>query len=262
MYRQCLFISLLLGGLLLLFAPKELSDKLQLVFASIFQRPLAFGRDISLLVTEENRTVGVVSGSKYRRLRNFQVNTALWLQQERKKVEMLSELRNRSAWENTSLVVADVITTTMNEVCGEFLINRGKNDGLAQGQFVLGESSIIGAVSAVDARVAKVRLITDPKSMISVGIADLDVKCAIKGAGNHLAKINLLSAKHNIETGDIVWARKKPGFLETSMIAGTVVRCRRSDENPLLWDVTVAPACKIERLKSVTVVVMDRITDD
>jgi len=253
--KPLLFSFLLLTGLMLLFAPQKLSNRCRLAFASASQRPLAVGRKLSVLLRGHERPESVVSDSKYRRLRNFQANTALWLREERQKVEELTKLPGRTVWGGTSLVVADIITSTMNKTSGELLINRGKEDSLAEGQFVLGESSIIGTVHSVGSHVAKVRLITDPESKMPVSIANLDVKRVMKGGGGHWAQVCLLPTKYKIETGDIVWARKKPGFLNGSLIVGTVARCKSCDENPSIWEIIVKPSCSIERLNSVTVIV-------
>ncbi|MBN2272542.1 MAG: hypothetical protein JXN61_18155 [Sedimentisphaerales bacterium] len=161
----------------------------------------------------------------------------------------------RTVWGGTSFVVADIITSTMNKTCGELLINRGKEDSLAEGQFVLGESSIIGTVHSVGSHVARVKLITDPESKIPVSIANLDVGRVMKGIGGHSATVCLLPTKYKIETGDIVWARKKPGFLNRSLIVGTVGHCKSSDESPSTWEIIVKPSCSIERLNSVTAIV-------
>ena len=79
----------------------------------------------------------------------------------------------------------------------------------------------------------------------------------MQGKGNNCAKVQLLSIKHKVRTGNIVYASKKPGFLDAAMIAGTVARCKRDDENPSVWDITVKPACDIETLSDVAVVVMN-----
>ncbi|GAI97229.1 unnamed protein product [marine sediment metagenome] len=90
-------------------------------------------------------------------------------------------------------MLADVITATINEACGELLINRGENDGLAEGQLVLGDYSIIGTISDVDSRLSRLKLITDPTSKVAVSIADVDVRCVMQGNGNCSAKIDCFS---------------------------------------------------------------------
>jgi cell shape-determining protein MreC len=100
-------------------------------------------------------------------------------------------------------------------------------------------------------------LVTDTGSKIAVRIAELDVGAIMQGNGNNATKVQLLSRKHKIKIGDVVCARKKPGFLDIPMIIGTVVQCKEDNENPLLWDITVRPACDIEKLNSVAVIVMN-----
>jgi hypothetical protein len=63
--------------------------------------------------------------------------------------------------------------------------------------------------------------------------------------------------KYKVRSGDNVYADKKPGFLDAPMIAGKVGDCKRNDEIPLLWDITVKPTCDIETLDSVAVIIMN-----
>jgi len=41
------------------------------------------------------------------------------------------------------------------------------------------------------------------------------------------------------------------------VIAGTVAHYEKDDENPLFWDITVKPACDIDSLKNVEVIIMN-----
>jgi rod shape-determining protein MreC len=149
------------------------------------------------------------------------------------------------------LIFADVVTASTDGI----IINRGQNDGLKKGQFVLGGNSIIGTISDVSPRTARVELITEATSNMAVEIGE--VKTLIQGYGRNSAKVKLVSTKHEVKIGDSVYACKKPGFLDAPIIVGTISKFRKDDENPLLWDITVKPACDIERLNSVTVIVMN-----
>ncbi|HUW20847.1 MAG TPA: rod shape-determining protein MreC [Sedimentisphaerales bacterium] len=271
--RRILFTWLMLAGFIFLFAPDKWTNKLQLVFACIFHRPLSVGRSFSLSMQMQGPVAQVVSRSQYSMLQNHLANTIEWLNQERQKVEKLSGLRDRPVWKGANFVLADVITTSIGASHGRLIINRGQTDGLAKDQFVLGDYSIIGTVSDVDARTAQVTLITDPTSKVAVKTAKSiqsntsrsrpsdelqDAPLMImQGSGNNSAKIELLPAKYKVEVGDVVYAQKKPGFLEIPMITARVTWCKRDDENPLLWDITAEPACDIEKLKDVTVIIMN-----
>ncbi len=254
---RMLFTWLMLAGFILFFTPRDLTNKLQFAFVSIFGLPLRLGRNVSLSARSEPLVAEVVSLGIYNRLQNHLANVTEQLYQEHQVVEVLSGLRNRFALEGANLVCADVITTSVGTRHSELIINRGENDGLAKGQFVLSDNSIVGTISDISSRTAQVRLFTDPESKIAVKIGAVKTERLIHGRGNDSAKVKLLSRKYKIRVGDKVLARKKPGFLDAPIILGVVAKCRTDDENPTLWDVTVRPVCDIEQLKTVSVIIMN-----
>ena len=262
---RMLFTWFMLVGLIFFFAPQKLTNKFQFGFIHIFRRPLSIGRNISLsasrlIASEQSRRAGtadIVSRERYNRLHNHLANVTEWLKQERQKVQRLSGLRDRPVWKGVDFVLADVIAASINSSRSELVISRGQKDGLTKDQFVLANESIIGTISRVDTRTAQVRLITDPASKIAVKIAKLNMDRIMQGGGNSSAKVQLVSTRYEIKVGNIVYAQKKPGFLSTPVIVGTVAECKRNEENPLVWDITVKPACDLESLSDVAVVVMN-----
>jgi rod shape-determining protein MreC len=253
--NKMLFTWFMLAGFIFLFAFQDMTNEFQFAFARIFHLPLSIGRHVSLLVHTQHPLTDAVSRRKYNKLQNHLANVTQWLHQERQKVEKLSGLRERPIWKGANFVLADIIT--FSDGSNKLIINRGENDGLSKDQFVLGDNSIIGTISDADHRTARVTLVTDPVSEIAVRIAELNIDRLMQGSGNNSANIQLLPRKHEIKIDDPVYVCKKPGFLDTPMIVGTVAQCKEDNENPLLWDITVRPACDIKRLNSVAVVVMN-----
>lgn len=247
-----------LAGLMLLFAPQRWTGKFQLTFAGALRAPLRCVRGFSLASKSRAASPKDVSKKQYQRLQNHLANIMQWLRQEREKVEQLSGLRNRTAWQGAKFVQADIITSSKNNI----IINRGTDDGLAQGQFVIGDFTVIGIISAVNNRTAQVKLVTDPTCKIPVKInhGSLEQKPPVdvimQGNGTN-AKIRLLPSKYKVKTASIVFAKKRPGFLDVPVVVGTVTACDRDKENPLLWDITVKPNCNVEQLQRVEVVVMN-----
>ncbi len=246
-----LFTWFMLAGFILLLAPQKLTSKFQFAFAHIFRWPLSIGRNISLSAREQPQLTEVVSRAKYNQLQNHLANLTEELNEERQKVKELSGMRNRLPLEGAGLILAEVITASIEG----HIINRGENDGLRKGQFVLGDNSIIGTISDVSPRTAKVELVTETTSNIAVEIGGL--KAVIQGDGKNSAKVQLVSTKHKIKIGDKVYACKKPGLLDAAMIIGTVAECTRDNENPLLWDITVESASDIQNLTNVAVIIMN-----
>lgn len=247
----------MLTGLILLFAPQNLTNDLQFAFARVFRWPLTIGKNISLYARTRQPAPGENFDEKSR-YENHIVNLQQQLRRQQEEIIELTRLRVRfPALENAGLLMADVIQPSINEKRSELTINRGQNDGLKEGLFVLGDNSIIGKISDVSPLAAKVTLFTDPASRIAVRIGNLNVDRLMQGRGKDEAKIRLLPAKYKISVGDKVLTRKTPGFLDASMIIGVVSRCKRDDRNPSMWDITVKPVCDIERLNSITVIIMN-----
>ena len=179
------------------------------------------------------------------------------LAQQQKDFDKLYGLYNTYVWEGTDYVLADVITVTVEGNRNELTIACRKTNGLAKDQFVLGDECIIGTISDLSSRTASVKLFTDPTSRIAVTIGDLDIKKWMQGNGNKTAKIPLVSIEHKIKEGDNVFARKKAGFSDAPMIIGKVAQIKRDDKDPLFWDITVEPACDIEHLEDVAIIIMN-----
>jgi len=252
--RRMLFSWFILAALIFLFAPAKVTSRFQLAFAGIFRWPLNIGRNISLSA----RSQQPVTDSLRRTESLYQNNIANLIEElleKRETVEKLSGLRDRLyVLEDAKLMAADVITAYIDGARNELIINRGERDGVAKGQFVLGDNSIIGTIADVSSGMARIKLVTDPASKIAVKIAD--VGAIMQGNGDNTAKVRL-PAKWNVKTGDSVKAAPKPGFLDVPMIVGRVSQCKRDGENPLLWDITVKPACDTERLSDVAVIIMN-----
>jgi rod shape-determining protein MreC len=253
--RPMLFTWFMLIGLILLFAPQNMTNDLQFTFARVFRWPLTVGKNISLYARFKQVPPELDGKTQYE---NYIANLQEQLREKHEEVVELAGLRERlHPLENAGLIVADVIRASINTTKGELTINRGSDDNIAEGQFVLGDNSIIGTISDVSQRTARIKLFTDPASRVAVRIGQLDIDRLMLGCGNNLAKIRLLPTKHKVAVGDKVFAQKKPGLLDAAMIIGIVAQCKKDDRNPSLWDITVRPVCDIERLNTVTVIVMN-----
>lgn len=253
MSNRMLFTLLLLTGLIFLLAPQNFTNKFQFAFARIFHWPLSIGRNISL-AARTYQPVKQMLRQREMQYQNHIDNLEALLRQERQKVQKLSGLRERFSLEGANLVLA-AVSMEPEGMRNELIIDRGRDDGLAIGQFVLGDNSIVGTISDVSSRTSRVRLFTDLASKIPVKVGVSNVERIMQGSGNNSAIIRMI--KQRVKTAEKVFARRKPGFLDAPMVIGEVARCERNKESPLLWDVTIEPVCDIGALKDVAVIVMD-----
>jgi len=255
--RRMLFTWFMLTGFIFLFAPQSFTSKFQLAFIHVFRWPLSIGGNLALTAQIQQPLAGAVSRNETQYL-NYIANLEETLAKERKKFKKLYGLYNSNVWEGTDFALADVITKdTVNGSRNELTIACRKTSGLAKGQYVLGDESIVGTISDIFPQIskAKVVLITDPASRIPVKVAGL--KSIMKGSGNNSAKIEM--AKNKVEIDQNVFALNKPGFLDLDapMVVGKVFECNRNQKNPSLWDITVVPACDIEQIEDVAVIIMN-----
>jgi len=254
-----LFTWCMLSGLILLFAPQELTGKIQLGFESIFRWPLSLGGDLALTARTEQTFGDMVPRREVNKLQIHISNLEARLTQQQEDFSKLSALYERyDVWEGADFAFAEVITPNVKGTRNELTIKYPGNARVVKDQFVLGDNSVIGTISDASAGTAHVRLFTDPKSAIRAKTGDLDVPMVLRGDGDNAARISLVSTEHKVKVGDTVFASGAgTAFLNTPMTIGKVARCVQNRKNPLVWDITVTPACDIEKLEDVTVIIMN-----
>jgi len=254
---RMLFAWFMLAGFILLFSPLSITSRLQVALASFFHRPLNTGRQMPLSARTELPLKDDFT-RKESQYQNYIANLEGELRQKDQTIQQLSGFRTRlRGLEGAKLVPADVIIASASGLRSEFVINRGKNDGLTKDLFVIGDNSVIGTITDLYARTAKVRLFSDSASVVQVNIPDVEINMLMQGGGNNTAKIKMVPVKHQIKIGSPVLLHKKPGYLDSAMIVGEVQQCKRDNKNPALWDITVKPSCDIAKLNNVAIVVMN-----
>ncbi len=247
-----LFTWFILAALILFLCPSEMTGKLQFAFAHVFKWPLRVGRSISLSASA--RMSDNQQQLKEMEYQNYIANLEEELRQKHQKIEQMGMHDRLYGLQGATLVPADITYATLSGSDAMLNINRGSSDGLARGQYVLGCNNIIGIVEQVSDRRARVKLVTDASSRIEVKIPNIDVDRMMQGVGGNFGVIRF--CKKEVQTGEYVYARKKPGYLDSPIIIGVVSACQRNEENPLLWDITVQVACELENLARVDVIVM------
>lgn len=250
--KRMLFAYLMLVGLIFLFTPARVTNRLQLAYASAFRVPLATGRTVTLASrTAPGQTAGA-SADTVSRLRNDIAHLQAQLREANTKVNLLAQVRTKPEWDRMAFPLADV--TVANP--GELIVNRGRIDGVAVGHYVMAMSdhSLIGQVSDVSPHTAKVRLIGDPASRVPVEIGLSGIQGLMEGRGGGIAKVPFVSTQRTVSEGDIVYVRKGE-MLDVPMVVGRVAKCRKDPDEPLLWDITVSPTCDLAALDRVAVVI-------
>jgi cell shape-determining protein MreC len=260
--RGFVFACGLLIGLTFLFGvPRESAARLQLAYAHVFRWPLAMGRVVRTQATTPTRNI---SPQEYenllkicQQLQKKSANVEAQLQEANRQLQLLTKLKARPGLEHMQPIPAKVYDPQVQD---EMTISQGRDSGVAVGQYVLSltearldEQCVIGVVSAVSAKVAKVKLFTTSDCSIPVNIAGLNVPLVMKGRGDGTAKIPYVRREHTIQVGAAVYAQAKRGLLDVRVIVAEIAQCKPDVDNPQVWDITARPVCKLADLSDVVV---------
>ncbi len=255
--KKMLFIWCMLASVIIYFVPQDSSDKLQLAFAHIFHVPLNAARKFSLSSEAQQKLKDTVSKKDY----DILANEKNMLEQQLKKLvndyKFLTDL-NSYVGQNVDYIRGYIVPATANLQNSELTINCAGVQGLKKGQLVMARNlTIIGTISNIspETRNAKVRLITDPDSKISVRIDGLEQRLWMQGNGDNTARISNVSRDEKILPEQKVYALRQADFTDWDRYLGTVIKCKPDDNNALLLDITVKPAWNIEELYEVAIII-------
>ena len=252
-----MFVGLILLAVVFFIIPTRYTTRINYLFVKVTSPVLnLFGK--SLRLQEDT-----VSREEYNKVLNDYAKTNAQLLQLQVDYEKLSGMPQRLPDAGGRVVMAKVVRTSLG-VRSELVIDKGSADHVRNGQYVVssGRCSVIGTVSDVVERMARVRLVTDPAHHINVNLfgrgSEGNIPCQLWGKGNELAKIPLLAQKeYDISTGDIVYASQRAGFLGLDVVIGTIAEVKSDDSKPLLWDISVRPVQDFSRLKDVGIMIGD-----
>ena len=254
--KMALLTGLVLTGFILLLLPQSTTNKLNFAFVRIFGFCFNIGANPPGYSAVDYRDGSqFVDRGTHNKLWIAYVNLQEDFAREHAQLEKLAGLRIDLPSPGTNLVPGQVTGRRKNEI----IINRGSSDALAKGQYVLGYNSIIGTVDEISSDLSTVKLITSPASEIPVRIAmdedDIYINSTMAGAGMNKGRIKV-KRTFNVKKGYRVYAAQRTGFLETPRIIGRISRCVIDEDNPVVWDITVEPACDLNNITDVTVVVI------
>jgi len=253
---------LLTVSLALFFIPHDFTKSFNFLFEETFSRLLRIGKiSVPKVFPAVPSSEEFVSRREYNRLLAAYDNLHADLKKEHERYEKLAEIRAARPKVGGGIVLPEVINTKISSVKRELLVNQGKSNGLEEGQYVLGENTIIGIVSETSPSTSRIRLLTDINANIPVWIKRTGNKTYIQGwmngTGTEVGKIPLISTEFDVKDGDTVYAAARIGYLDTPRVIGKVTDLKEDEKQPLIWDITVEPLVSGEDISNVAVIIMN-----
>ncbi|CFX80820.1 Rod shape-determining protein MreC [Syntrophomonas zehnderi OL-4] len=157
--------------------------------------------------------------------------------------------------EQFGLEYARVIARSPNNWFKVITIDKGAEDGIAQGMPVISPDGLVGRISNTSQHSAQVTLITDREMAVGVILQDSrETRGIIEGTGDSysLAMINIpYYAK--VKKGEKVITSGLSEFYPKGIQIGTIQSVKR-ESNGLLLSATVKPAVQFDKLEEVMVI--------
>jgi len=254
-----LFITLLMISFAMLFLPQSITKNLNFFYIELFKPLLSLGKEgpaqpfLSGDVSQD-----FVSRTEYDSLWKAYKNIKAELHQLEDEYEILANYRLVMPLPGPALLPASIITHQPSDY---MIIDRGSNDGVEIGQYVLGGNTIIGEILETSPATSRVALVTRKDNIMQVRVQrDGSRKyftANMIGTGLGNCKIKLLPTHDNIKEGDSIYAAPRPGVLGGAIIVGEASIVWPAKDNPLLWDITVRPIVSPKEIADVAVILMD-----
>ncbi|MFA5292808.1 MAG: rod shape-determining protein MreC [Phycisphaerae bacterium] len=254
--KLTLFIGLILLGCIFLLLPQSATSRVNFAFIDIFGYFLNMGSPAAYKHLPKSSSPDFVSRHEYNRLWVAYSNMQTALYEQKRQMEELGKVRLTEPDPSTGLVLAKIVSRKEHE----FIIDRGSNDGLKVGQYVLGDNAVIGLVEQVSTEISSIRLITSSACKLPIKISAPEINTyfngTMQGDDKKCAMILNIPQKYEVNAGFNVYAAEKTGFLRSMRIIGRISKCAAGEKNPVVWDITVEPAYNLNNITDVAVIVL------
>lgn len=133
---------------------------------------------------------------------NEQLMQLKHIKQENNRLRLLLSSPLRA---DTKKMVAEILSVNSDPYTHQVLINRGKNDGVYEGQPVLDDRGIVGQILHVGTISSRVILITDVKHAVPVRIRRNGIRLIASGTGNiDQLEHSFVSHSSDVRKGDVL----------------------------------------------------------
>lgn len=190
------------------------------------------------------------------RSENAQLQTDLIAaQQQANEIELLSALLDFArARPQDQYQAAAVISRDPSPFLRYVIINRGSDDGLRRGMPVVAQGGLVGRIAQVTASAARVELITDAGSQVSVTLQPSEVDGVLSGGLTGDLGIDLIAQDSSVSTGDLVLTSGIGGQYPANILIGQVNTVRQ-EATELFQSASVQPVVDFSRLEVVLIIV-------
>jgi rod shape-determining protein MreC len=157
---------------------------------------------------------------------------------------------------------AELMSIDLNPYSHRVLINRGRRDGLQEGQPVIDADGVIGQVDQVARNSAHVILISDPDHALPVRVRRTDLRTVAYGTGQiNSLRLTDLPMNVDLEPGDVLITSGLGGLFPPGLPVAEIRTVTRRAGEPFAR-ADARPLGRLDRARHVLVVAAQAVTDD
>lgn len=150
-------------------------------------------------------------------------------------------------------VIADVVGREPSAWYQSIIINKGRSDGVRAGLPVVAPQGIVGQVTGVSGRYAKVLLIIDRNNAVDAMVQRTRARGVVQGLSGNVCHFKFTLHKADILTGDIVITSGFDGIFPKGLRIGRVSKIIRRSSG-IFQEVEISPFVDFHRLEEVMVI--------
>lgn len=146
-------------------------------------------------------------------------------------------------------MVAEVMAVDSDPYKHQVMIDKGRTNGVYEGQPVINEKGIVGQVSYVGAHNSRVLLLTDSTHAIPVQVVRNDIRVIMSGSGDlNSLQLDNIPSSTDIKSGDILVTSGLGGVYPEGYPVATVTSFSFDNRRPFA-QVKVKPHVQFDRLR-------------
>jgi rod shape-determining protein MreC len=166
----------------------------------------------------------------------------------------LRSLLNSSNKVSERVLIGEVLAVDMDPFSQQITLNKGKQEGVFEGQSVVDANGIMGQIIHVGPFSSNALLITDPSHALPVQVARTGLRAIAIGMGS----VNLLELSHvpnsaDLRQGDVLVTSGLGGRFPAGYPVGNIIDVERDSGQPFAR-VRIRPMARLERNREVLLV--------
>lgn len=151
-------------------------------------------------------------------------------------------------------LVAEVINTASIPFVERVQLDKGRFDGIRNGQGVFDPDGVVGQVTRTDARTSVVTLLTDPRIWVSARILRNGQLAVVQGdpAGSRRLKVHFVPADADLQAGDVLVTAGDGGVFPSGLPVGRIELVRKQTGHAFL-EASARPTGRITQHRALLV---------